>query len=81
MSNSVGNILRKIGFFNMVAGVFVGFILGNTHSLLDSGANWTVVLLWSAVGFVSGMMFIDFQKSFTCCKVFTWISIEMKISL
>lgn len=62
MNNAVGKILRKIGFFNMVAGVFVGFILGDVHSLSDSGANWGVVLLWGAVGFVSGMTFIGFSE-------------------
>ncbi|PFN81998.1 hypothetical protein COJ85_28625 [Bacillus sp. AFS076308] len=62
MNNTVGNILRKIGIFNIIAGVFCGFFLGNTHSLFDSGANWTVVLLWSLVGFVSGMTFIGFSE-------------------
>ncbi|MEH7549870.1 MULTISPECIES: hypothetical protein [Bacillaceae] len=62
MDNAVGNILRKIGILNMIAGVIVGFILGNTHSLFDSGTNWAVFLLWSTIEFVSGMTFLGFSE-------------------
>jgi hypothetical protein len=62
LNNSVGNILRKIGFINMFAGVVLGFILGDTHNLTDPNTNWGVVLLWAAIGFISGMTFIGFSE-------------------
>ncbi|WP_210367890.1 hypothetical protein [Bacillus sp. REN3] len=57
MYNQIAFIIRIIGVLEMVSGVIVGLYLGNDNSLYGT-ADVSIILLWSVLGFVSGMFFL-----------------------
>lgn len=62
MENSIARVLRSIAFIEIIAGIFIGVFLGNNSDLYGYGTNYSVVLLWVAIGFISGMLFLGFAE-------------------
>ncbi|WML44101.1 hypothetical protein [Neobacillus sp. PS3-40] len=63
MENSIGKSLRNIGSFTIFIGIIIGFFKGFDNSdLYETTMHWSIVFLWSAIGFVSGMLFIGFSE-------------------
>ncbi|MBT2736185.1 hypothetical protein [Bacillus sp. ISL-7] len=62
MGNPVGKALRVLGIVEIISGVILGLILGNNDEIYGSSINFSVFILWSAAGFVSGMIFVGFAE-------------------
>ncbi len=62
LENPVARVLRSIAFIEIAAGIIIGLILGNNEDLYGYSTDYSVVLLWSAAGFISGMLFFGFAE-------------------
>ncbi|MGF6949952.1 hypothetical protein QF028_002457 [Neobacillus sp. B4I6] len=62
MGNPVGKALRVIGIVDIIAGVILGLILDNNDEIYGSSFNFSVFILWSVTGFVSGLIFVGFSE-------------------
>ncbi|GGM42841.1 hypothetical protein GCM10011351_30990 [Paraliobacillus quinghaiensis] len=60
--NKVSNILFYIGVFEIVLGLFLGFLNGTVRTGYSTEFVWSVFLTWFAIGFASGMLFIGFAE-------------------
>ncbi|TXK80052.1 hypothetical protein [Paenibacillus sp. N3.4] len=56
--NQISKIIKYIGYIEILAGLLIGFILGNQAT----NFSWVVAITWWCSGFVAGMLFVGFPR-------------------
>lgn len=60
--NTVSKILKIIGILEIIAGFVLGLVLGREEIGFSTYYEWSIILTWWTIGFVSGMLFIGFSE-------------------
>jgi ABC-type sulfate transport system permease component len=77
LGNSVAKALTTIGIIIILGGLILGVILGNNNDLYGYDTNYTVVVTWSAVGIISGMLIIGLSE---VIKILHEINLKLNMS-
>lgn len=57
-TNSISEIIKIIGFIEIIAGVFLGLFVGSQFREFS----WLLALPWWAISFIAGMLLIGFSE-------------------
>lgn len=62
MNNGIAKVLKIIGLIEIIGGIILGLIFGTEQRTYSSSIDGSTFIIWSSLGFVSGMIFIGFSE-------------------